>query len=428
MYVHLLMHTRHLLYTQVNDTGLGYHTWTIATHRALIVSTMSNDENVLDLLDLLDVKTAQKSNPKKSSVKRKISAKKAAGDDLLQFLDELDPKKDTQKETKQEPQGSETAGPSTEHKESARDMNSESNEGEGEIPNLIDPMATISSWWSRNKTGLWSKAQETIQDAVTDAVKQARQTEVKVREEQTPFSLNSLHSRLTSVLNTIVPPISQHEQLKIHIFHDMIGYPSVDKLLYEVFDYVMDQVEGGGDLNTIVQKGKERHHAGSDSGVHRALNYVRCSISEGIKLAKASVEEIRSNTSNETIQKHEDEALPSIRVSEVFISIQPIITPKDSENPIAPSEELLYFIIYLTDLDHNIEISTASQALPYEWAQWLDNEGHGFEEAAIDPRDWVSGWVEDALNLAFGVIAQKYVTTRMGLTKVGNAEISQARE
>lgn len=418
-----------------NGEGQGTVLLNITHSSVLTVTTMSNDENVMDLLDSLDVKAGQKSKPKKSSAKKKETTKKAAGDDLLQFLDELDPKKGTPKEESR--QGSQegdtlnTTTPASEDTQSANDQEIKSenvltNEDGREIPGIIDPMASISSWWSRNRTGLWSKAQETIQDAMTDAVKQARQAEAIVREEQTHFSLNSLQSRLTSVLNTIVPPISRHEQLKIHIFHDMVGYPSVDKLLYEVFDYVMDQVEGGGDLNLIVQKGKERHRVGSDYDVHRMLNYVRCSISEGIKLAKAAVEETRNikpcDRDNELEKKTGTEAPVDSRTSEVFISIQPVITPKDSENPIAPSEELLYFIIYLADMDHSIEISTASQALPYEWAQWLDNEGHGFQKAAIDPRDWVFGWVEDALNLAFGVIAQKYVTTRMGLTKPSASE------
>lgn len=70
------------------------------------------------------------------------------------------------------------------------------------------------------------------------------------------FKLNSglLHSTLSSVLETIAPPIVRHEQLHIHVFHDMVGYPSIDNIVYSIFERVMQQVEGGGPLVMNVQK------------------------------------------------------------------------------------------------------------------------------------------------------------------------------
>ena len=57
----------------------------------------------------------------------------------------------------------------------------------------------------------------------------------------------------TNLLHHLAPPISSHEQLRIHITHDLQNYPFVDTVVYGVFDRVMQQVEGG-DL-MVVQRG-----------------------------------------------------------------------------------------------------------------------------------------------------------------------------
>lgn len=59
----------------------------------------------------------------------------------------------------------------------------------------------------------------------------------------------------TNILHTLAPPISSHERLQIHITHDLIGYPSLDPLIYQVFSRVMAQVEGGDLL--VIQRGHE---------------------------------------------------------------------------------------------------------------------------------------------------------------------------
>ena len=56
-------------------------------------------------------------------------------------------------------------------------------------------------------------------------------------------------------MHTLAPPISSHERLLIHITHDIVGYPSLDPLIYDVFSRVMSQVEGGDLL--VIQRGQE---------------------------------------------------------------------------------------------------------------------------------------------------------------------------
>ena len=41
------------------------------------------------------------------------------------------------------------------------------------------------------------------------------------------------------MLNTIAPPINKHEVLKVGIYHDMVGYNNIEKIIYSVFERVV---------------------------------------------------------------------------------------------------------------------------------------------------------------------------------------------
>jgi hypothetical protein len=63
----------------------------------------------------------------------------------------------------------------------------------------------------------------------------------------------------------------------------MVGYPHIDKIVYDVFDKVMGQVEGG---SLVVQKGREGKPRASDSrNQTRDLNICE-GLEEALKLAK----------------------------------------------------------------------------------------------------------------------------------------------
>jgi hypothetical protein len=74
--------------------------------------------------------------------------------------------------------------------------------------------------------------------------------------------------------------------LKVGIYHDMVGYPNIDKIVYDVFDKVMSQVEGG---SLVVQKGREGRRRNSQSQ-RRDLNICE-GLEEALKLAKVSTYE-----------------------------------------------------------------------------------------------------------------------------------------
>ena len=66
----------------------------------------------------------------------------------------------------------------------------------------------------------------------------------------------------------------------------MEGFPDIDKLVYDVFDKVMGQVEGG---SLIVQKGREGTSRSSESQNQKRDYNVCEGLDEAVKLAKVSL-------------------------------------------------------------------------------------------------------------------------------------------
>jgi hypothetical protein len=226
----------------------------------------------------------------------------------------------------------------------------------------------------------------------------------------------------------------------------------------------MSQVEGGDLL--VVQRGSEsRGSSGASSSgwsdgpwwrethTKRDLGIVG-GLSEGTKLVRVSAEAYaseyfaaRGGLENAVKQATEDmsESNPT-RTSDIFVAIQAIGFEADEKLFLGPAEEkdtsgvvdeeekedLVSFAIYLHDPIHAISFRTLTQAFPRKWADWLDAEvlegsdpqlpeeiARIIQEGGIDPREWVSEWVEEAIGLGFGVIAQRYVAKRMGLGEGG---------
>ena len=63
----------------------------------------------------------------------------------------------------------------------------------------------------------------------------------------------------------------------------MVGYPNIDKIVYDVFDKIMAQVEGG---SLVVQKGREGKRRGSESQNQKRDYNVCEGLEEALKLAK----------------------------------------------------------------------------------------------------------------------------------------------
>ncbi|KAJ6080205.1 hypothetical protein N7467_009958 [Penicillium canescens] len=285
----------------------------------------------------------------------------------------------------------------------------------------------------------------------------------------------------TNLIHTLAPPISSHERLQIHVTHDLSGYPGIDPLVYAVFSRVMSQVEGGDLL--VIQRGQESSpkrgldvtgymtSAGWNDGPWwrtvtpgqpRTVSAVR-GVVDGSKLARASAESyateyFSSRGGVEEAAKQATEVLSEsnpVRSSDIFLAIQAIsqATSKDLFRAGASGEkadnaeekedeEEICFALYLHDPIHGIAFHTISQAIPQTWIDWLDESAPApenpdaedahmarvvvpeaiaeiIESGGVDPREWVSEWIEETLSLAAGTIAQRYVARRMGVGEGG---------
>ncbi|MCJ1228259.1 hypothetical protein MMC12_004920 [Toensbergia leucococca] len=329
-------------------------------------------------------------------------------------------------------------------------------------------------WWG----GIFATASAAVKQAESLAKEIQRNEEAQRWAEQVKGNVGALRGfggelrsralpTFTNLLHTLAPPISSHERLQIHTTHDFTNYPSLDPLIYQTFSRVMAQVEGGDLL--VIQRGsefsprRESSEAGftgsSSSGWSdgpwwrqssdpRNLGTVK-GLVEGTKLSKVSAESyanehFASRGGVEEAAKQATENLHEsnpVRSSDIFLSIQSInhTAPQDlfsspqkedSANVIDPSEELLCFAIYLHDPIHGITFHTVTQTLPQKWIDWLDastSEALGVPEAiadiintgGVDPREWVTEWVEEVLGTGVGVVAQRYVARRMGVGEGG---------
>lgn len=145
-----------------------------------------------------------------------------------------------------------------------------------------------------------------------------------------------------------------------------------------------------------------------------------------------------------------------VRSSDIFLSIQAVsqttstaevfqagpttdkATPSGVVDvPDAPEEEIA-FALYLHDPIHGIAFHAVSQAIPQKWIHWLDASSAPapnsesadsdvpravvpediseiVESGGVDPREWAAEWIEEAITLSVGIVAQRYVARRMGV-------------
>ncbi|CAK7262660.1 hypothetical protein SEPCBS119000_000083 [Sporothrix epigloea] len=302
------------------------------------------------------------------------------------------------------------------------------------------PAVSGGGWWG----GLLSAATSTASAAIKQAeaaVKEIQQNEeAKKWADQVRGNYTSLrgfvgdelrHRALptfTDILHTLAPPIASHERLLIHITHDMVGYPSLDPLVHEMFSRVMAQVEGGDLL--VVQRGQEAQ-PGHDSGNYgkdsagwrdgpwwRALDQPRdlgmiTGLREGTKLCRASAEAYANeyfaahygmgdkderSSSKRGLEVARQRALEPVsednpvRRSDLFLAVQAILISgastgddeddedeedededeDEDESTSGDEDDMVSFAVHIVDPVHKIVYHTVSQAIPAKWVRWLD--------------------------------------------------------
>lgn len=204
-----------------------------------------------------------------------------------------------------------------------------------------------------------------------------------------------------------------------------------------------------------------------DTDAPRDLGLVK-GLTEGTKLCRANAEAYSHDyfLAHDGIEAARRRAVEPVsesnpvRSSDIFLSVQAIAvdgsnnglfaqsSAKEKEKEDSPvqdeeeSDEQVCFAIYMLDPVHEIQYATVSQTIPAKWVRWLDapaltpgsaDEGAGanwadrvpeeireiVESGGVDPREWVAEWIEEALSLSVGVVAQRYVARRMGVGEGG---------
>lgn len=223
--------------------------------------------------------------------------------------------------------------------------------------------------------------------------------------------LNNTTSALTTILNTVAPPISAHETLELWLTHPMVGYAGVEGVVYRAWMRVLEQTESGEIV--VVWSPPHGVDKGESEGEKRGMNPV-----DGWEAAKESadreIEAVKGREDMNPKGRKSSEENPNVPVTTVpiFLHIQPLLVTLPYAEPSvllsAPAAteppKHLYFLMTLQDPAHSLQFTTATQAVP---SDWLDVE--------YDQSEWVEERLVDVLKTGVEVLAQDYVATRMGL-------------
>ncbi|KAI0160708.1 maintenance of telomere capping protein 1 [Xylariaceae sp. FL1272] len=299
-------------------------------------------------------------------------------------------------------------------------------EKKGPVEQTEPTPAAGGGWWG----GIFATASATANAAMKQAeaaYKEIQQNEeAKKWAEQVRGNVGALRGlgddirhrampTFANILHTLAPPISSHERLLIHITHDLVGYPSLDPLIYGVFSRVMSQVEGGSLM--VVQRGHESTHrrssdaaffGGSSSSAGwrdgpwwRAVDSPRDlgaikGLLEGTKLCRVNAESYSTEyfAKSGGIAEAQRRALEPVsednpvRTSDIFLAVQAIIVESDpalfagstageAEKEASAvvddsTDTHVCFAVYVLDPVHDITYSTTSQNIPLKWIRWMD--------------------------------------------------------
>lgn len=409
-----------------------------------------DNEDFLEFLDELN--NHETSGSSKGKLGPKATEKKPK--------EKVQPKKEKKTESKNEPKPEKTeAEPKPEKSE--LDPKIEQKEGETQESEVADPITSISSWWSsegsKQVSSLWGSltsnahqlSESTYQLASQTSKELSHQRQKLLKEgegEENQDQISHLSSRLNLILTTMSQQIKEglidreDELMNILLVHDLSNFENLDRLCLNRFKKVMGQVEGG--IKVSVSDFNHKHVDDYQSKPYYDLALFHGKMIDGEKLCYANLDSSIKNYNamykpnkekeEETKETPENQNV-DVNTSDIFIAIQPITTgtaDQTERESGAPSQieandsHSFAFTLILKDVSNSITITTKTQPFPLRWARWLAGDSADIDQAfgrseddteAVDPSEWVKEWVHDGLSLAFGVVAQEYVTKRMGL-------------
>lgn len=421
-------------------------------------------DDVLDFINSLpDSKPVSSTGPK-TVVSDKSGGKK--DEELFDFLEELEqqskaptskfePKKNLEDKklvssTASTPRlGTPKLGPSSAKKAPETSKLAEpvtpadQTESEDKDELAIDPIASLSSWWSKEGSdkvlSFWTSMASKAEKVGETTYQLASETTNQLNQKRQQFLLENHQVEFGNLILKFANGLIREsdELLDIHLtydFTDDLDY--LNNLVYDSFTQAMGQVEG--DISVNVSSNHNRNpESNADSmffgklidGEKLCNANLESSMKEILKMNKDLKEKQKSALAESKSEDAEEEV--KFNRSDIFLAIQPVTTRLEDKPPSkvddaedgsdevvidALNSESFSFIVIMRDISNKVTISSKTQAFPYKWFKWLNgNVGNEFEALeGIDPREWVNDWIKDGLGLTFGVMAQEYVIKRMG--------------
>ncbi|KAI8390940.1 maintenance of telomere capping protein 1 [Radiomyces spectabilis] len=215
---------------------------------------------------------------------------------------------------------------------------------------------------------------------------------------------NELRNLTQTIMETVAPPISEHEVVEVWLSHDMVGYSGLEALVYRSFARIMEYTETG----QVIVRGTSEKSTANEAPNVQELNMCE-GLVEGTKLTKANIDHLVKTyytpPKSGTTFTPQSGAVPVINCP-VFMAIQPVkyAMPSwgnDSGEDDEETHQLVYLIL-LYDPTHQLKFKTLSQTMPLSWL-----------DVPYEENEWIEDKMVETLQMAVRTIAQDYVWTRM---------------
>ncbi|KAI8882776.1 hypothetical protein K501DRAFT_220624 [Backusella circina FSU 941] len=353
--------------------------------------SLSEAEKFLESLNLPDSQSTHDASTTTSS----------DPNDIMSFLDEIS------KYPAQEEEEEESANKKTTENEQKENTEKAQTEPEQQPKQEEGWMSWGNSFWNQASAAVKSTTDQLNRSVAPESTagklleERVKMLQGFVNKENIEKLSNNLKNITTTIIETVAPPISEHEVVEVWLSYDMVGYTGLEGLVYRAFARVMENTESG---QVVVRNPEENKKM--DDPTYRELNMCD-SLIDGTKLAKANIDHLvkthyRSDEQKEgTAYSPDAGAVPVIHCP-VFMAIQPV---KMAMIPIDEKDEETHqvsFIVLLVDPFNKLKFKTYSQVFPLNWL-----------DIPYEENEWVEDKMNEILQMAVTSIAQDYVWTRM---------------
>ena len=225
--------------------------------------------------------------------------------------------------------------------------------------------------------------------------------------------VNTTSSTLTTILDTVAPPISEHETLELWLSHPMIGYAGVEGVIYRAWARILEQTESG----ELIIVWSPSPTPGDSSGEPRGINPVE-GWDAAWELGKKEIAAIKAREEEKPRGRAEAKRNMPVTTVPIFLHLQPLLVRLPyAEPPIHSSTSIqdkpftppnhLYFLFTLEDPTHSLTFTTVSQPTP---SDWMDVE--------YENSEWVEERLVEVLRTGVEVIAQDVSSSNTDLELV----------